>query len=147
MKKLKTIIVLFFVLVITSCHFFKPEDNINMKHLTTKPEILDIVGVWEIDKFSSDFIEKYYDISNRKVELELMENGIFKIKNFPDFEIGGFGKPINNKLLEITGKWELIKMNFKDYWSLNMRFDKEQPKPYNLGVTTFYDLYKKKIVV
>jgi hypothetical protein len=57
---MKRILYLLIVLSLTSCRYFNvsPVNGITTKNLTEKPTQTEMFGIWEVDKFSYDLIER-----------------------------------------------------------------------------------------
>ncbi len=115
-----------------------------MNNLTKKPTQSEMIGIWEVDKFSYDLIkEKGYE--KKKIELKLKSDGTFEIYNLPNF-INVFDQT-KEKYVNTNGSWE-IKKDFKEEnWVLNMSFNKSNL--YENGMSTSYDLYLQdnKIII
>lgn len=103
-------------LILISCRYIGPVDDIIIKNLKSKPDSVALVGTWEVDNLSYDLVRKQYNLSNRKIKLRILKNGDFQAENFPDFVKDGFGRSIDNKLLNANGKWELEKIDNR--WNL-----------------------------
>lgn len=135
---MKKITLLFIILTLASCRYFNvsPVNGITTNNLTKKPSQLEMIGIWEVDKFSYDLIEKKGFVT-KKIELKLKSNGTFEISNLPNF-INEFDQT-KEKYINTTGTWEIRKDSNKEYWILNMFFDKSNF--YENGISTYYDLY------
>lgn len=143
MKKITLLIIL---LTLTSCRYFNvsPVNGITTKNLTKKPTQSEMIGIWEIDKYSYDLIiEKGYE--KKKIELKLKSNGTFEISNLPNF-INVFDQT-NEKNVNTDGTWKIGKDYEEENWVLNMSFDKSNL--YENGMSTYYDLYLQddKIII
>ena len=135
---MKRIIYLLIFLTLTSCRYFNvsPVNGITTKNLTEEPTQTEMVGIWEVDKFSYDLIErKGYE--KKKIQLNLMENGNFEISNLPNF-INVFDQT-TEKYVNTDGTWEIGKDFKGEKWVLNMNFNKSNL--YESGMSTSYDLY------
>jgi len=73
----------------------------------------------------------------KKIELNLKENGTFKITNLPNF-INVFDQT-TDKYVNTDGTWEIEKDFKGKRWVLNMSFNKSNL--YENGMSTSYDLY------
>lgn len=140
---IKPILILVLISLYTfSCRFTgtKPiNNNMSMEDVVIKPDNSEIIGNWEVDSFSYELIKKHYAIGNKKVELLFFSNGSFVIKNFPEYEFGGFGEPKNEELLEeASGTWSLYQT--KNKWELNMAFNNQKSFE---GYSINYFLYLK----
>ena len=143
MKKI-TLLIIF--LTLTSCRYFNvsPVNGITTNNLTKEPTKSEIIGIWEVDKFSYDLIEeKGYE--KKKIELKLKSNGTFEISNLPKF-INVFDQT-KEKYVNTNGTWEIEKDFKEENWVLNMSFDKSNI--YENGMSTSYDLYlqENKIII
>jgi hypothetical protein len=135
---MKRIIYLLLILTLTNCRYFNvsPVNGISTKNLTEKPTQTEMVGIWEVDKFSYELIErKGYE--KKKIELKINENGTFEITNLPNF-INVFDQT-TDKNVDTSGTWEIEKDYKDENWVLKMRFN--QSNLYEKGMTTWYDLY------
>tara|TARA_B100000745_G_C20015866_1_gene345278 strand:- start:219 stop:743 length:525 start_codon:yes stop_codon:yes gene_type:complete len=139
MKSIKYFVIIGIITLLIGCNFADSNNQIDFNRVIDEPKKESLIGLWEVDSFSYNFISNHYKLDSKKVELKLVEDGTFIIKNYPDFEIGGFGKPINNELNTVSGKWNLKKI--KDNWNLEMIFDKSQI--YRNGISTLFELYLK----
>jgi hypothetical protein len=113
-----------------------PVNGITTKNLTNKPTQNEMVGIWEVDKFSYELIqEKGYE---KKInELNLKSNGTFEISNLPNF-VNVFDQT-TEKYVNTDGTWEIGKDFKGEKWVLNMSFNKSNL--YENGMYTSYDLY------
>jgi hypothetical protein len=128
-------IYIFTFIILTSCHFHGPIDENVMMKITKEPSDAELIGRWEVDSFSYNLIKKQYIIKDQKVELVLNDNGKCHAINFPDFINDGFGKSINGKLINGTGKWTIKPEN--NTWVLDLEFD-------NGGlISSSFGLFKK----
>ena len=128
-------------MTLASCRYFNmsPVNGITTKNLTKKPTQTEMVGIWEVDKFSYDLVqEKGYE--NKKIELNLKENGTFEITNLPNF-INVFDQ-MAEKNVNTGGTWEIGKDFKEKNWVLHMSFNKSNL--YESGMSTSYDLYLQK---
>jgi hypothetical protein len=135
---MKRILYLLIILTLASCRYFNvsPVNGISTKNLTEKPTQSEMVGIWEVDKSSYELNEEN-GFERKKIELNLNENGTFKIINLPNY-INVFDQT-EEKFVNTSGTWEIGK-DFKDKkWVLNMRFNKSNL--YENGMSTSYDLY------
>lgn len=135
MKKITLLIIL---LAFTNCRYFNvsPVNGITTKNLTKKPTQEEMIGIWEVDKFSYDLIEqKKYE--RKKIELKLNSNGTFEITNLPNF-VNVFDKT-TEKYINTIGTWKIGKDFKEDNWVLNMSFEKSNL--YENGMSISYDLY------
>ena len=66
---MKNIKYLLFFIILTSCGYFNvsPVNGIDTNDLTSKPKESEMVGIWEVDKFSYDLILKR-EYENKKIE-------------------------------------------------------------------------------
>jgi len=119
MKRLATILLIFTV-INYSCQSKPPTDNTKLQKVTEKPDLDKLIGEWEIDNFSYDFISNKYDISENKVALVLNEDNSFKLMKMPFYD--NFGVPKNTELVDIEGRWELKQSFDKKYWEMKLRF-------------------------
>ena len=57
---MKRILYLLIILTLASCRYFNvsPVNGITTKNLTEKPTQIEMTGIWEVDKFSYDLIQK-----------------------------------------------------------------------------------------
>jgi hypothetical protein len=135
---MKRFIYLLIFLTLTSCRYFNvsPVNGITTKNLTEEPNHTEMVGIWEVDKFSYDLIErKGYE--KKIIELNLKRNGSFEISNLPNF-INVFDQT-TEKYVNTGGTWKIGKDFKGEKWVLNMSFNKSDL--YEIGMTTSYDLY------
>jgi hypothetical protein len=135
---MKRIFYLLIVLTLTSCRYFNvsPANGITTKNLTKKPTQPEMIGIWEVDKFSYELNEeKGYE--KKKIELNLKENGTFEITNLPNY-INVFDKT-TERFVNTNGIWKIEKDFKEKYWVLKMNFNKSNL--YERGMTTWYDLY------
>lgn len=113
-----------------------PVNGITTKNLTEKPTQTEMAGIWEVDKFSYDLVQKK-GYEKKKIELDLKENGTFEITNLPNF-INVFDQTLERNV-NTSGTWEIGKDFNGEKWVLNMRFNKSNL--YENGMSTSYDLY------
>ena len=116
---MKEIALLIILLTFTNCRYFNvsPVNGITTKNLTEKPTQEEMIGVWELDKFSYDLIEqKKYE--KKKVELKLNSNGTFEITNLPNF-VNVFDET-TEKNINTIGTWKIGKDFKEENWVLNM---------------------------
>ena len=135
---MKEIALLIILLTFTNCRYFNvsPVNGITTKNLTEKPTQEEMIGVWELDKFSYDLIEqKKYE--KKKVELKLNSNGTFEITNLPNF-VNVFDET-TEKNINTIGTWKIGKDFKEENWVLNMSFIKSNL--YENGMSMSYDLY------
>jgi len=135
---MKNITFLLIFLTLTSCRYFNvsPVNGITTKNLTEKPTQTEMIGIWEVDKFSYDLIqEKGYE--KKKIELNLKDDETFEVTNLPNF-INVFDKT-TERLVNTGGTWEIGKDFKGEKWILNMSFNKSNL--YENGIYTSYDLY------
>ncbi|GGZ94569.1 hypothetical protein [Algibacter mikhailovii] len=135
---MKRIFYLLIVLTLTSCRYFNvsPVNGITTKNLTEKPTQSEMIGIWEVDKFSYELNEeKGYE--KKKIELNLKENGTFEITDLPNY-INVFDKT-TERFVNTNGKWKIEKDFKQKYWVLKMNFN--ESSLYEKGMTTWYDLY------
>jgi hypothetical protein len=135
---MKKINILFILFILTSCRYFNvsPVNGITTKDLTEKPTQEEMIGIWEVDKFSYDLNEqKGYE--KKKIELNLKSNGSFTLTNLPNYT--NVFDQTTEKYVDTKGKWEIGKDFKNEKWVLNMSFDKSNL--YVSGMTTEYDLY------
>jgi hypothetical protein len=143
MKKITLLIIL---LALTSCRYFNvsPVNGITTNNLTKEPTQFEIIGNWEVDKFSYDLIEEK-GYQKKKIELKLKSDGTFEISSLPNF-INVFDQA-KEKYVNTNGTWEIGKDFKEENWVLNMSFDKSNL--YENGMSTSYDLYLQdgKIII
>ncbi|MBL4586651.1 MAG: hypothetical protein JKX84_06310 [Flavobacteriales bacterium] len=113
-----------------------PVNGITTKNLTEKPAQTEMIGIWEVDKFSYELNErKGYE--KKKIELNLKENGTFDIINLPNY-VNVFDQT-EEKYVNTNGNWK-VGRDFKgDRWILIISFNKSNL--YENGMSTSYDLY------
>lgn len=143
MKKITLLIIL---LALTSCRYFNvsPVNGITTNNLTKEPTQFEMIGNWEVDKFSYDLIEEK-GYQKKKIELKLKSDGTFEISSLPNF-INVFDQA-KEKYVNTNGTWEIGKDFKEENWVLNMSFDKSNL--YENGMSTSYDLYLQddKIII
>ena len=135
---MKRILYLIILLTLSGCRYFNvsPVNGITTKDLNEKPTQMEMVGIWEVDKFSYELNEeKGYE--KMKIELNLMENGNFEITNLPNY-INVFDET-KELFVNTRGTWKIGKDFKGERWVLNMSFDKSSL--YESGISTSYDLY------
>ena len=96
-------------------------DPYSFQYTKTKPNLSDIIGVWEATDETRRFIEsKGYPSSDYKVEVE--GSGKFQLVDIPDFwrDAGGFGLG-NGNLESHGGEWELEE--HQGTWGLDLRIE------------------------
>ena len=104
MPKMK-LLTLLFPLILTSCHPLFCNWNRGFEQLKIKPNIEEVIGKYELDRRSKEFLfDRNY--SAGKYYLTLLENGDFKFTNGPDMIFNSWGKS-NQKLIDKEGKWSL----------------------------------------
>lgn len=129
------------ILILSGCRYFNvsPVDGITYKNLSEKPDIDQIAGVWEVDKFSYD-LARVNGYDNIKIELKINKDNTFEAQNFPDF-ITVFKEEKEHKLYNLKGKWKIEKDYKGELWILNLRF--EDSELYKGRISISYDLYLK----
>ncbi|WP_339920847.1 hypothetical protein [uncultured Flavobacterium sp.] len=135
---MKRIICLLIFLTLTSCRYFNvsPVNGITTKNITEKPTQTEMCGIWDVDKFSYDLIErKGYE--KKKIVLNLKKNGTFEISNLPNF-INVFDQT-TEKYVNTSGTWKIGKDFNGENWVLEMSFNKSNL--YENGMSISYDLY------
>ena len=143
---MKRILYLIIVLSLTSCRYFNvsPVNGITTKNLTEKPTHSEMIGIWEVDKFSYELNErKGYE--KKKIEMNLKENGTFEITNLPNY-INVFDQT-KERFVNTNGTWEIGKDFKGEKWVLSLNFDRSNL--YEKGMMTYYDLYLQndKIII
>ncbi len=135
MKKITLLIIL---LTLTSCRYFNvsPVNGIKTENLTKKPTQTEMFGIWEVDEFSYDLIERN-GYEKKKIELNLKENGTFEISNLPNF-INVFDQT-TERYVNTSGTWKIGKEFNGENWVLEMSFNKSNL--YENGMSISYDLY------
>lgn len=135
---MKRIICLLILATLISCRYFNvsPVNGITTKNLTEKPTQAEMIGTWEVDKFSYELNEeKGYE--KKKIKLNLKDNGTFSITNLPNY-VNVFDQT-EQKFVNTSGTWKIGKDFKGEKWVLNIRFDKSNL--YEDGMSTYYDLY------
>lgn len=129
---------LIIILNLASCRYFNvsPVNGITIKNLTEKPTPTEMIGIWEVDKFSYELNDKK-GYERKKIELNLKENGTFEISNLPNY-INVFDQT-QEKFVNTSGTWKIGKDYKGEKWVLNISFDKSNL--YENGMSTSYDLY------
>ena len=137
MKKISYMLIL---LTFLSCRYFNvsPVNGITIKDLIEKPNKSEMIGIWEVDEFSYQLNEQK-GFEKRKIELDLMENGTFKITNLPSY-INPLDQSFD-KYVTTGGTWSIVKDYEGENWVLKMSYDKSSL--YNSGMSTTYDLFLK----
>lgn len=83
---MKKVLFILLILIFSGCRYFNtdPADGIKFKTISEKPDIDEIIGTWEVDKFTYDFAaENGYD--SIKIEMIIKKDSTFEALNFPDF--------------------------------------------------------------
>lgn len=132
---MKHILYLLLILSFSSCYFLN-DGPVNGKYLNKKPSIDEMVGIWEVDKFSYE-LNEHKGYERKKIELTLKANGSFQISNLPNY-INVFDQT-EDRFVTTEGKWELEKDFKKEHWVLKMNFSNSNL--YNKGMIVWYDLY------
>lgn len=145
---LKTILLLTLFLNI-SCRFNPSTDpnavsktkspQMTLYKVTEKPEDSLLIGIWEVDSFSYEFIREQIKIDNKKVTMRIGENGNVKGYNLPNFSVSNFNKPTT--LVKPNGTWRLNQSYKKDRWQITISFEKKENKHY--GFSGYFDIYKR----
>jgi len=129
MKRLFSLII---ILSFSSCRYFNvsPVNGITTKNLSEKPLSKDIVGIWEVDKYSYELIQEN-GYEPKKVILKIKSDGNFEAINFPDF-MDVFSGKISKKYINVKGKWSLTKDFEEEKWVLLMDFENNQVTDFDL---------------
>jgi hypothetical protein len=114
-------------------------DESKWKPVTEEPRIAEIVGSWNADDFSYKLINEKKIYKNDSVSLILKEDHSFTAINFPDLLGEDFQIPVKGKLINATGKWNLVKV--KDKWQISLDFDPGELFPKGIG--GYYPLFRK----
>lgn len=143
---MRKVLYLLILLNILSCRYFNvsPVNGITIKDLIEKPSKSEMIGIWEVDEFSYQLNEqKGFEI--KKIELDLKENGTFKITNLPSY-INPFDQSIE-KYVTTGGTWSIVNDYEGENWVLKMSYDKSSL--YRNGMSTTCSLYLKddKIII
>ena len=135
---MKRIICLLILSTLISCRYFNvsPVNGITTKNLTVKPTQAEMIGTWEVDKFSYE-LNEHKGYEKKKIELNLKKDRTFSISNLPNY-VKVFDKT-EDKFVNTSGTWKIGKDFKGEKWVLNIRFDKSNL--YEKGMSTYYDLY------
>jgi len=145
----KITLVLLLIPIITSCRldYFKNENiraitknpQMTLYKVTEKPQDSLLLGTWEVDSFSYEYIKEVIDMDNKKVTISLRNNRQLIGSNLPNFSVSDFDKP--TKLVNPKGEWKLNQSYKKDRWQITMAFERHEEKHY--GFSGYYDIYKR----
>jgi len=129
-----------FILIFTflSCHFSGPRDLQDTKSITEIEELNKMVGTWKATEVTYDMVrERNYVVDT--IQLLLNSDSTFKAINIPDCFADPFGKPVNKRLVNAQGQWQVSKI--KDKYLLMLRFDKGDLFKKNEGFG--FEMYKR----
>jgi hypothetical protein len=107
--------------------------------VTQKPNDSLLIGTWEVDKFSYDYIEKLIDIEGKKIMISIHKEGVLGSANLPNFRWSNEDKP--TKLINPEGTWKLNQSYKKDRWQISMSFGRQGGYEYRFAGR--YDIYKR----
>ncbi|GAB3752775.1 hypothetical protein [Spirosoma pomorum] len=122
-------------------------DESYYKPTKEKPTEDDLVGLWKLNRFCYSFIKEQNVYPVDSITLSIRSNGTFKIINLPDLVADDFGHPINGKLMDATGTWEVdsTNSNAPTEWGLQLMFDKRDLQKAGIrkpGLNIEYQIYQ-----
>jgi hypothetical protein len=130
--KVKIIFFMLCVLSITSCLNGIGIISSELTTIKEKPKEDNLLGNWEVDEYSYEFIKNNFNSNPKEVMLILKKDKAFILKNVYDFDIEQDSIPF-----DISGQWELNHYKNRE-WRLDLNF------PKNFGLASNWLLYKKE---
>jgi hypothetical protein len=103
----------------------------NLKKFTEKPEENELVGDWEVDEFSYEFIRDNYNSNPKEMIFKINDDNTYHFKNVYDFE-----NPKDSVSFNVSGQWEIKDYNSQG-WNLDLDFSR------NFGLANNWFLFKE----
>ncbi len=150
MKKLCLLYYLLFLISITACNLnplgSRPDETrtknptIKFSKVAEKPADSLLIGTWEVDRFTYEFLRKHVDVDDRKVTLTLKKDRTLTSMNLPNMNSYNLYQP-DSLLGKMTGSWEPEQSYKKDRWQVQLSFDWKGGTRY--GFAGSYYIYKR----
>lgn len=138
MKKRNILITIFIPFITISCNFFGSIDsNIQTNNIVFNEK--DIIGTWELDKFSYDYLLATSKFDS--IHFTFNSNGTFVLNNSKNLFVYDLDLDKNKILIDnqkTKGKWNITQNKVLDRNELNIFFDNEKYPLSGLNI------YKKK---